>query len=147
MFDAFHAQAAIIADSYFLYLTMKLTSILMLMMSMSLISLGQASDSKGDAKLTVAITGQLMVSGNKDNLFFNMGGGGLTLKIKTSAVSVNFLPSLRYNFVTAKITPILGFGPQWYIKNKFIIGVPFYYLEGKWNATFGIGYKLPVSKG
>ncbi len=118
----------------------------MLIMSTSLLSVGQVSDSKGDGKLTIAITGQLMVSGNKDNLFFNMGGGGLTLKIKSSALSVNFFPSLRYNFDTEKVTPNLGFGPQWYFKNKLIIGLPLYYLEGAWKASFGVGYKFPLVK-
>ncbi len=126
---------------------MKFILMLLLIMSISLMSLGQTSDSKGDAKLTMAITGQLMISGNTENLFLNFGGGGLTMKVKSSAVSINFLPSLRYNFETEKISPTLGFGPQWYFRNKLIIGVPLYYLEGTWKASFGIGYKFPVAKG
>lgn len=126
---------------------MKFILILILIMSISLMSPGQASDSKGEAKLTMAITGQLMISGNTENLFLNFGGGGLTMKVKSSAVSINFLPSLRYNFGADKISPTLGFGPQWYFRNKLIIGMPLYYLEGTWKASFGIGYKFPVAKG
>ncbi|MDZ7646583.1 MAG: hypothetical protein U5K54_05055 [Cytophagales bacterium] len=72
----------------------------------------------------------IAISGNLENLFLNFGGGGLNLKMKSSALSVNFLPSLRYNFNTEKVSPTLGFGPQWYFKNRLIIGMPLYYLEG-----------------
>lgn len=107
----------------------------------------QTADERIKSHAALAITGQMMLSGNNENLFFNFGGGGLTMKVKASAISINFLPSLRYNFGTEKISPTLGFGPQWYFRNKLIIGMPLYYLEGTWKASFGIGYKFPVAKG
>lgn len=127
-------------------LTMPIIILFLLITSITRLQ-AQVADERGKTHAAFAIAGQLMVSGNNENLFLNFGGGGLTMRVKASVASINFLPSLRYNFATEKISPTLGFGPQWYFKNKLIIGMPLYYLEGNWKASFGIGYKLPVNKG
>jgi len=83
-----------------------------------------------------------MVGGNQDELFFNLGGSGVTLKMKQSALSINFLPSLNYNIRDKKLIPALGVGPQFYFKNSIIIGAPLFYTYNRWHITFGIGYRF-----
>jgi len=73
---------------------------------------------------------------------FQCSTGGLSVKSNKMALSINFLPSLRYNFDTNKITPALGIGPQLRVKERILIGMPVYYLENQWQLSFGIGYKF-----
>ena len=93
----------------------------------------------------ITMGGQLMVSTDGDNLFYNMGGGGTFARYRQVAVSINFLPSLRYNFDTEKFTPLLGLGLQLHIKERIIIGMPLYYINDQWRASFGVGYKFLLS--
>lgn len=71
-----------------------------------------------------------------------MGGGGISMHFTDAAISINFLPSLRYNFEANKISPTLGFGPQLKLKQRFLIGIPFYYIDNAWTASIGVGYKF-----
>lgn len=103
---------------------------------------GQTDPSKKEVGSAISFGGQMMISVNDGNLFYNMGGGGISLRSRKLAGSINFLPSLRYNFSTEKVTPVLGIGPQIQIKERLIIGMPVYYLENSWRASFGIGYKF-----
>lgn len=89
--------------------------------------------------------GQFMVSTDGDNLFYNMGGGGTFVRFRQVALSVNFLPSVRYNFDSEKLTPLLGLGLQFHIKERIIIGMPLYYINDEWRASFGLGYKFLLS--
>ena len=102
----------------------------------------QTEPVRKEVNSSISFGGQVMMSANDGNLFFNMGGGGIQLKGKTVAGSINFLPSLRYNFSSEKVTPVLGIGPQIHIKERLIIGMPIYYLENNWRVSFGIGYKF-----
>lgn len=103
---------------------------------------GQAEPARKDVGSAISFGGQVMISANDGDLFYNMGGGGITLKNRTMAGSINFLPSLRYNFNTEKVTPVLGIGPQIHIRERLLIGMPVYYLENSWKVSFGIGYKF-----
>ncbi|MGE0588669.1 MAG: hypothetical protein AB7O48_08850 [Cyclobacteriaceae bacterium] len=101
------------------------------------------SVSKGRSDIPVLdVGGQAMLSLNNDHLFFNMGGGGLSVRSTRFAISVNFLPSLRYEFDTDRITPTLGIGPHLHLNNRLIIGMPVYYYSDQWHPTFGVGYKF-----
>lgn len=107
---------------------------------------GQTSTDQAHQQATLAISGQFLFSANQDNIFFNLGGSGIQLKINHTTVSANFLPSLRYNFDTEKLSPTLGFGPQVLLKNGIIFGTPLYYINNQWIITFGLGYKWSASK-
>lgn len=91
---------------------------------------------------SVSLGGQLMISGNTKDLFYNMGGGGISMQFTDAAISINFLPSLRYHFETHIVSPVLGFGPQLKLKERFLIGIPFYYNDNAWTASIGVGYKF-----
>ncbi len=52
--------------------------------------------------------GQFMLSTDFNNIFYNMGGGGIAVTNSNVSISLNFLPSLRYNFDAEKLTPTLG---------------------------------------
>lgn len=93
-------------------------------------------------KINPSISGQVMIGGNKDELFFNLGGSGVTLNMKQSALSINFLPSLNYNINEKKVIPALGIGPQFYFKNSMIISAPLFYTYNQWHVTLGIGCRF-----
>lgn len=102
----------------------------------------QVEESKKRTDTSITLGGQMMISGNAKNIFYNMGGGGISIKFNKVALSVNFLPSLRYQFETDKITPALGFGPQLKLKERILFGMPIYYFDNRWSASVGIGYKF-----
>ena len=109
---------------------------------------GYAQETRSEKRsFTSEITmgGQFMVSTDGDNLFYNMGGGGTFARYRQAALSVNFLPSLRYNFDSEKFTPLLGIGLQFHIKERIIIGMPLYFVNDRWRASFGLGYKFLLS--
>lgn len=121
---------------------MKFTSLTMMLVLTTTISYCQNETKKRNSDSGITLGGQMMISGNAQNLFYNMGGGGISLSSNKISLSVNFLPSLRYNFETTKITPVLGVGPQLKLKERILIGVPVYYLENNWTASIGIGFKF-----
>lgn len=86
-----------------------------------------------------------MLSTDFDNIFYNMGGGGIAFTKSNVAFSINFLPSLRYNFDSEKLTPTLGIGPQVHLRDRWIIGMPVYYIENSWKVSIGVGYKFHLS--
>lgn len=108
-------------------------------------TLAQENEQKKPMSPSFTLGGQAMLSANDDSMFFNMGGGGIALTSKSTTVSVNFFPSLRYQFSTTRLTPVLGIGPQLYLRHRLIIGMPIYYTESKWNLSVGIGYKFMIN--
>lgn len=113
----------------------------------SFISFSQTTETKLEKKLSFEMSGQAAVSYAKyhknDNLFFNMGGP--TLKFAFNKINLGFsmYPSLRAEFQTSKITPILGTGFSVNYK-KVVLLFPMYYMPASnvWVTTIGLGYKF-----
>ena len=98
------------------------------------------------------IEGQIAVATDGKGAFLNLGGPNVKFNFSKVAVAINFMPSLRFqeDKVKSFVTPILGFGPQFYfLKNKrTILSFPAYYntSNNQWIFTAGIGYVLKKSK-
>jgi hypothetical protein len=96
--------------------------------------------------------GQISATTDSKGVFVNFGGPGLKLKTKFINVSLNMMPSLRFQEDGTKpfVTPILGGGPQLYFlkKKKLILSFPAYYYSStqKWVFTTGLGYVITTSK-
>lgn len=97
--------------------------------------------------------GQLVAATDGKGVFLNAGGPALKFHFKKFAISVNMMPSLRFQEDGSKpfVTPILGAGPQLYfLKDKrFILSFPWYYYTSSqvWTFTAGAGYLLTKPKG
>ncbi len=126
---------------------MKIKFYFMVLVALSLTSVyaQERGTEKRSFASEITMGGQFMVSTDGDNLFYNMGGGGTFVRFRQVALSVNFLPSLRYNFDSEKFTPLLGLGLQFHIKERIIIGMPLYFINDEWRASFGLGYKFLLS--
>ena len=98
------------------------------------------------------IEGQLAVSTDGKGVFFNMGGPNIKFVYPKFSFAINMMPSLRFqeDKVKSFVTPMLGFGPQFYfLKDKrFLVSFPAYYNTGnsKWTFTAGLGYVLTKKK-
>jgi hypothetical protein len=103
-------------------------------------------------KFEWAFDGQISATTDSKGVFVNFGGPGLKLKTKFINVSLNMMPSLRFQEDGTKpfVTPILGGGPQLYFlkKKKLILSFPAYYYSStqKWVFTTGLGYVITTSK-
>ncbi len=95
---------------------------------------------------SLKIEGQIAVTTNGKAAFINMGGPGVKFVFPKFAVSVNMLPSLKFEEEAPKpiVTPILGVGPQiYFLKNKrLVLSFPCYYHISKnsWIVSAGLGY-------
>ncbi len=115
-------------------------------------------DSQTKIKHTFSIDGSVCVTTDGKSAYYNMGGAQLKFDFNHKvAVTLTLLPSLgvgkvkvlKDNYYKDEIraTPVLGIGPQIFIR-KLILSFPFYYRADKkiWIATAGIGYKIQFSK-
>lgn len=110
-------------------------------------SLAQSNDS-----FEMSFEGQLAVVTNGKGCFVNFGGPGIKFKMKEVDMKLNMMPSLRFQKEGPKpfITPLLGFGPQFYFtkSKRLLLSFPIYYYAStyKWEFTGGIGYVITSKK-
>ena len=96
---------------------------------------------------TIEISGQIGVSyskfQSKNQLFVNFGGPSIKTTIKNKSIAISMYPSLKYEFETTRLTPMLGVGLQISHK-KIILLTPCYYIptQNVWLGTIGLGYKF-----
>lgn len=96
--------------------------------------------------------GQIATTTDSKGVFVNFGGPGIKLKTKYFNLSLNMMPSLRFQEEGTKplVTPILGVGPQIYLlkQKKLLFTFPAYYYSSiqKWVFTAGLGYVLTNGK-
>jgi hypothetical protein len=97
--------------------------------------------------------GQVAATTDGKGVFFNMGGPNVKFNFSKFSVAINMMPTLRFqeDKVKSVVTPMLGFGPQFYfLKDKrFLLSFPSYYNTGnnQWTFTAGLGYVLTKKKG
>jgi hypothetical protein len=98
------------------------------------------------------LEGQAAVTTDGKGIFFNMGGPNVKFNFSRFSVAINMMPTLRFqeDKVKSLVTPMLGFGPQFYfLKDKrFLLSFPAYYNTGnnQWTFTAGLGYVLTKKK-
>jgi hypothetical protein len=83
--------------------------------------------------------GQIGVLTDLDAVYLNFGGPGFRIKANKFSVSYNMLPSLRFS--NERIIPTLGTGVQFFY-DKYILMVPFYYVDQRWRFAAGLGYRI-----
>ena len=96
--------------------------------------------------------GQLVAVTDGKGIFLNAGGPGLKFHFRYFAVSLNMMPSLRFEKEDHKplVTPMLGCGPQLYFlkERRLVFSFPCYYNQSSrvWTYTAGIGYVFSGKK-
>ena len=94
------------------------------------------------------LEGQIALATDGKGVFVNMGGPSIKFNFSKFSMAINMMPSLRFqeDKVKSFVTPMLGFGPQFYfLKDKrFLLSFPAYYNTGtnQWTFTGGFGYIL-----
>ena len=116
-------------------------------------------DSKSKINKTFSIDGSVCITTDGKAAYYNMGGAQIKFDFNHKiALTLTLLPSLGVRPVTTtdsygkksttiNAVPVLGMGPQIFIK-RLILSFPFYYRADKkiWVATAGIGYRIQYSK-
>lgn len=98
------------------------------------------------------IEGQIVAVTDGKGIFLNAGGPGLKFHFRHFAVSVNMMPSLRFQKEDLKplVTPMLGCGPQLYFlkERRLVFSFPCYYNQTSrvWSFTAGVGYVFSGKK-
>jgi len=103
---------------------------------------------QAEKSFSFSMEGQLVATTDGKGLFVNAGGPGLKFHFSKWAISINMMPSLRFQDDRPKplVTPILGCGPQLYFlkEKRLVLSFPCYYYTNShvWTFTAGLGYVL-----
>lgn len=100
------------------------------------------NNSSENSKVKFDFTGQISLAKDmKENVFLTFGGPNLKMSRGKISVNAGMFPSLRYNYDSKNLVPVLGAGAQVSWKH-LICGCVFYGINNSWYASPAIGYKF-----